>query len=323
MQFVVSARGGASAEVVAPNWLAALGFGLDRLGTVGSIDRLACEVLMNGTVLVRDARTGEGYVVRPLGGPAPTDLEVSPDVEHGATSEEALLEYEDDSELVEATLVEEPTSEARPLAGDSPLGPSGTDDQDPHQRGNEEPEVGSEGWLEEEDETTDRSLMLQRPTTLLAGLSQITDAVSVGMACEAALLAIQEVVKSESGSVLLQEPGGALRFAAVTGPSAVRLRGSVLPRRAGIAGFVIERSTGLIVRSAQADPRFYGEVDRMTGYRTRSVLCVPLGSRVDPIGCIQLLNPPGDQRFEAPGLRLAQEVAEALTARLTREHLST
>lgn len=318
MQFVVSARGGASASVDAPNWLAALGVGLDQLGTVAAIDRLACEVLMNGTVLVRDARTGEGYVVRPLQAASESDATGGSHEVLQAPVDDELPEYDDDSELIEATLVEEPTSDELLHL---------------HQTAHEERDAATElsaearaegehGHLGDEDDITDRFSVGERPDMLFAGLSAIADAVSVGQACDAALTALQQVVSSESGSVLLTETTGEVRFAAVTGPSAVQLRGSVLPHQTGIAGFVIARATGLIVRNTHADPRFYSEVDRLTGYRTRSVLCVPLGPVDQPLGCIQLLNPPTDRRFEPPDLRLAHDVAEALSTWITRERLS-
>lgn len=62
----MSPRQGA-VEVSAGNWLIALGLGLEQLGLMPSLDRLACEVLSNGQVLVRDVRAGQGYVVQPMG----------------------------------------------------------------------------------------------------------------------------------------------------------------------------------------------------------------------------------------------------------------
>ena len=63
-RYLVSTRSEQPVEVDAPNWLVALGVGLDMLGAVTSIDRLACEVLANGKVIARDARSGLGVVVQ-------------------------------------------------------------------------------------------------------------------------------------------------------------------------------------------------------------------------------------------------------------------
>lgn len=63
MLYRVSARNRPAHEVEAANWLLALGHALDASGDVPALDRLAIEVLPNGQVLARDARTGQGWVV--------------------------------------------------------------------------------------------------------------------------------------------------------------------------------------------------------------------------------------------------------------------
>ncbi len=64
-RFQVSAPGIRPASVEAGNWLAALGLGLDKLGLDADFNRLACEVLPNGTVIAQDVRSGNRFVVRP------------------------------------------------------------------------------------------------------------------------------------------------------------------------------------------------------------------------------------------------------------------
>jgi hypothetical protein len=53
-------------EVGAASWLSALASALDAAGLVDGVERLACELLPNGSVLARDGRTGQGFVVEPL-----------------------------------------------------------------------------------------------------------------------------------------------------------------------------------------------------------------------------------------------------------------
>lgn len=60
---------------------------------------------------------------------------------------------------------------------------------------------------------------------------------------------------------------------------------------AGIAGYSFQTGEVINLEDAYADPRFNKEVDARTGYRTRSVLCIPLYSRAGArLGVIQLLN---------------------------------
>ena len=368
VQYVVSVRGGGSASVDAPNWLAALGIGLDQLdtegdqgGDVGAIDRLACEVLVNGTVLARDARTGLGYVVRPVGRvPAPTPRGQPPrahpdegtEVGDSAPLSEGLGAPEstsdEDSELLEFALPDAPgftdeqllpADEADVAVGELPtsawtpasaVSPGDLLDEDEqatvHLNGTVDP-VGALEIFDEDDDSgvfidddiTDRFQRSQVPPVVVPGLSLVRDAVATGPACEAALKSLQAVVPAAAGSVVLRDSDGQLRFARVSGPNSAQLTGSVLPRGAGIAGFCLERGTSLIVRRVRSDPRFYPEVDRETGYTTRSVLCVPIGAVPDTLGCIELLNPPSGRPFLGEDLRAAQDVAEALAVRIRRE----
>ena len=47
----------------------------------------------------------------------------------------------------------------------------------------------------------------------------------------------------------------------------------------GLAGAVAKTGEAICIDDAYADPRFNPEVDRRTGYRTRSLLCEPLVDR--------------------------------------------
>jgi adenylate cyclase len=64
-----------------------------------------------------------------------------------------------------------------------------------------------------------------------------------------------------------------------------------IPSHVGIAGESFTRRTAIVIDDAYADPRFNPAVDRATGFRTRSILCVPVVSRHGiPIGVVQVLN---------------------------------
>lgn len=65
-RFRVTDRARGSVEVQAPNWMAALGEGMARLGISGQVDRMSAEALPSGQIFVRDNRTGAAYAVLPL-----------------------------------------------------------------------------------------------------------------------------------------------------------------------------------------------------------------------------------------------------------------
>ncbi len=64
-----------------------------------------------------------------------------------------------------------------------------------------------------------------------------------------------------------------------------------VPRGMGIAGHVAMTGETVNIRDAYQDSRFNPEVDRRTGYHTRTILCMPLcDERRDIIGVMQVLN---------------------------------
>ncbi len=88
-------------EVEAGNWMVALGLGLDALGLDAAVERLACEVLRNGTVIARDPRAGRSFIVQPAeAGPAPASWD---EAEALAMAEEPAEDDEPDAFTDEAT----------------------------------------------------------------------------------------------------------------------------------------------------------------------------------------------------------------------------
>ena len=88
-----------------------------------------------------------------------------------------------------------------------------------------------------------------------------------------------------------------------------------IPRTTGIAGAVFASGEALIAHDAYADPRFNPAVDQRTGYRTESVVCVPLATRDGrTIGVFEVLNK-RNGRFDQVDLTLLQAIAaQAATA---------
>ena len=223
MLYRVSARNRPAHEVEAANWLLALGHALDASGDVPALDRLAIEVLPNGQVLARDARTGQGWVVEAA---QPGGVTPGPDA-------------------------------------DAPF------------------EVGDDGDPPPEPDTEEIDLLGQR-----ALRDTVRGARSPSLAWESALDTLSLLVSAEATAAL---------------------RGALLPAGAGLAGFCIARNVALHVTNPRQDPRFYGEVDKATGFITHELLCVPVPGPTGPRGCIERLNPPAP--FTNTPLERARDVA--------------
>jgi len=111
-----------------------------------------------------------------------------------------------------------------------------------------------------------------------------------------AIMAIaQRVMVAEASSLMLREPeSGDLEMVVAMSKEEIghapppRQR---VPRGRGIAGWVFEHEESVLVKDAYADERFFSEIDRQTGFRTRCVLCVPLWYEGRVTGVLQVLNP--------------------------------
>ncbi|MBI5365752.1 MAG: GAF domain-containing protein [Planctomycetes bacterium] len=87
------------------------------------------------------------------------------------------------------------------------------------------------------------------------------------------------------------------------------------PADRGIAGAAFASGRTVHIPDAYADPRFNQEIDRQTGFRTRSILCMPVLNKLGTgLGVLEVLNKvdgafsPGDER------RLAAFCAQAAVA---------
>ena len=115
----------------------------------------------------------------------------------------------------------------------------------------------------------------------------------------------RRVMGVEAASLFLVDAAGDLDLAiasSATGPSGPPPKKIVVPRGRGISGWVLEHGQPLLVPDAYADPRFFREADKQTGFRTRSILCVPLARSGQEIGVLQVLNPIGREAFDAADL---------------------
>jgi sigma-B regulation protein RsbU (phosphoserine phosphatase) len=100
------------------------------------------------------------------------------------------------------------------------------------------------------------------------------------------------VVRADACSLMLvDEATDELVFLVAHGSVGDQLKqGFRLARGQGIAGHVFDSGQPLLIADAYQDPRFHRDFDRKTGYRTRSILCVPIKIKERIIGVSQVIN---------------------------------
>ena len=146
----------------------------------------------------------------------------------------------------------------------------------------------------------------------------VTDAcrkITSSLNAEEVLRFIQEsarkLMSAESSSVItLDSSGESLQIASSTGIKEEEVRGLRFPAEKGIAGWVLQHRQALVVSNVDSDPRFYPEIDQISGFRTRSVACAPMIFRDTVLGVIEVLNYEQGSVFPADKLGLFTTFAD-------------
>lgn len=148
-------------------------------------------------------------------------------------------------------------------------------------------------WATLEKSLTERVDLLEEEASKLALLLEMTRSLSSERELDAVMKLIADhtslIMHCDRTSVFLLDTEKDELYALIAqGLDVKELRFSA---ERGIAGAVAKSGLALNVRDAYQDPRFNPQVDKDTGYRTTSILCMPLlDSKGKVLGVIQCLN---------------------------------
>ena len=124
---------------------------------------------------------------------------------------------------------------------------------------------------------------------LLEVVSSIASEIRLGPLLAKILTAATQLLDSDRGALFLHDLKRNELFSHVAdGINTSEIR---FPANAGIAGECFTSGRVINISDAYKDARFNQEIDRLTGYRTRNMLCMPIvakGARV--IGVMEILN---------------------------------
>lgn len=95
---------------------------------------------------------------------------------------------------------------------------------------------------------------------------------------------------AESGSLLLYNEEGNLMYKVNSGENSEKMNEKVVSAGKGIAAWVAESGKPALVNDTASDSRFNNDFDRETGFKTRSLICVPLIHSNEIIGVIEVRN---------------------------------
>jgi sigma-B regulation protein RsbU (phosphoserine phosphatase) len=149
-----------------------------------------------------------------------------------------------------------------------------------------------------------------RLRTLVEASKLINSSIEGEALYESILTVARRELDVERGTLFFVDASRREIWARVTDGDANATTEIRLPIGQGLAGSVAATGESVILLDAYADPRFDPGADRRTGFRTRSILCVPIRSRGGAIvGVLQLLNKRSG-RFGASDLEFLSALSE-------------
>lgn len=128
--------------------------------------------------------------------------------------------------------------------------------------------------------------------------AKIEDNLSLDEALKVSLDVVIHAVNAEVGTFWFYDKFGDGRIHPKAVYGSKPLDGITLTLGEGIAGKVIETGDASMVRDCQKDSRWQGKVDQETGFKTLSMMCVPLRVKAVTFGCMQIINKTDGSYFD-------------------------
>jgi len=134
--------------------------------------------------------------------------------------------------------------------------------------------------------------------TILRFSALIISSLNIEDVLDRAMQCAEEFIGAEASTVYeLDEEKNQLFIRVARGEKKDLMKQVTLDLGEGIAGYVVQTGKPLVVQDVGKEKRFSDKFDRLTGFKTRSMLCVPLILRDKPMGALQVLNKKSGRPF--------------------------
>ncbi len=146
-----------------------------------------------------------------------------------------------------------------------------------------------------------RILELSRNIASMDDLYSLLNKVTV-VACD--------LTNSQEASILLYDRTSSdLRFQAVADHKRQKLLKTSIPLETSVAGRVFTTAMPLVIQDAENDPRVFREIDRRLGFRTLSIMAVPLLVDQAAIGVLEAINKNDESNYTEDDLAILEIIA--------------
>jgi diguanylate cyclase (GGDEF)-like protein len=110
--------------------------------------------------------------------------------------------------------------------------------------------------------------------------------------------------------LLVDDESGELYFEVAIDHENKNINGLRFKSEEGVAGWVLKEKKTLIIDDVSRDDRFTGHVDKLTSFKTKSIIAVPLIFRDKTIGVLELVNCKEPKKIKGTKLKLLALLAD-------------
>jgi len=159
-------------------------------------------------------------------------------------------------------------------------------------------------------------------TAILRSASLINSSLDIEDVLDRAMKWAEEFMNAEASSVYqLDEKKQELFVRLARGEKKDPIRRITLKVGEGVAGYVVQTGKPMVIQDVSKEERFSDKFDKITGFSTRSILCVPLLLRNAPIGALQVINKKSGEPFNRADLELLYAIAQHVAIAMENANL--
>lgn len=160
-------------------------------------------------------------------------------------------------------------------------------------------------------EETREALYRRELATILRSSALINSSLNIEEVLDNAMKWAEEFMGAEASTVYeLDDRKNELVVRLARGEKKEPVERITLKVGEGIAGTVVKTGKPMVIQDVSQEKKFTDKIDRITGFSTKSVICVPLMLRNRPMGALQVINKKSGGPFARSDLEILYAIAQ-------------
>lgn len=158
--------------------------------------------------------------------------------------------------------------------------------------------------------------------TLLKFSTLINSSLKIETVLDNAMNCAEEFINAEASTIYEKdEEKGDLFIRLARGEKKEPIKNIRVKLGDGIAGHVVKTGTPMVINDVKKEKRFSNRLDLLIGFKTRSLVCVPLFIRGKAMGAIQVLNKKSGENFNKQDIEILTSLSQLIAVAIENARL--